>query len=410
MLKSDLGGPGGVMISNKNPCAVTGLRKQITISVLGRFQLFHLAKELQDRGFLKRLITSYPVFETVKYGIAKENIKSLVVHEIHNRIGVNFPEALRAIFNPQYQVFEFFDHHAAWHIPRDTGIFVGLSSGALHSLRRAKHLGAKTVLERGSTHMLHQRQVLTEEYERLGINVVIVHPKVVDKELAEYQEADFISVPSQYVKRTFLAQGIPEPKIIQNPYGVNLTNFFPVPKSDNMFRVIHCGNLSIRKGVHYLLQAFWELNLPKAELWLIGDITPEIAPFLRKFSSPAIVLKGTFPERELHRQLSQGSVFCLASIEEGLAMVQAMAMACGLPVIITTNTGGEDIVRNGVDGFIVPIRAVEALKDKILYFYEHEEARRAMGASALNRVKHGFTWKDYGDRMVKHYQKILAQT
>jgi glycosyltransferase involved in cell wall biosynthesis len=381
---------------------------KITISVLGRFQLFHLARELQAQGYLKRLITSYPGFETVRYGIDPKNIKSLVVHEILNRIGVNFPQSLRSIFDPQYQVFELFDHHASWHIPHDTDIFVGLSSGALHSMRRAKHLGACTVLERGSTHMLHQRKVLTEEYERLGIKAVIVHPKVVDKELTEYQEADFISVPSHYVKRTFLDQGVPENKLIQNPYGVNLTNFYPIPKQDRIFRVMHCGNLSIRKGVHYLLQAFWELNLPDAELWLIGDITEEIGPFLKKFSSPRIVLRGTFPERELHRQLSQGSVFCLASIEEGLAMVQAMAMACGLPVVITTNTGGEDIVRDGVDGFIVPIRDVSALKEKIIYFYENEAARRAMGTSALNRVKQGFTWQDYGERMIAHYRKILA--
>jgi glycosyltransferase involved in cell wall biosynthesis len=383
---------------------------KITISVLGRFQLFHLARELQEHGYLRRLITSYPVFETIRYGIDKENIKSLVVHEILNRIGVNFPEALRSIFNPQYLVFELFDHHAAYHIPHDTDIFVGLSSGTLHSLRRAKRLGAITVLERGSTHMLHQRRLLTEEYERLGIRATIVHPRVVDKELAEYREADFISVPSTYVKRSFLDQGIDEHKLIQNPYGVNLTYFYPLPKQDQIFRVIHCGNLSVRKGVHYLLQAFWELNLPNAELWLIGNITEEIAPFLKKFSSPAIVLKGTFPERELNRQLSQGSVFCLASIEEGLAMVQAMAMACGLPVVITTHTGGEDIVRDKVDGFIVPIRDVDALKEKILYLYENEAARRTMGASARERVKQGFTWKDYGERMIAHYHRILATT
>jgi glycosyltransferase involved in cell wall biosynthesis len=381
---------------------------RITISVLGRFQFFHLARELQGRGFLNKLITSYPVFEAVKYGIEKKYIKSLVFHEINNRISIRFPNFIRSIVNPQYQVFELFDYHASWHIPSNTDIFVGMSSGSLHSLRRAKQRGARTVVERGSTHILHQRQLLTEEYDRLGIKAVIVHPKVVDKELAEYQESDFISLPSQYVKRTFLEYGIPENKLIQNPYGVNLTNFYPVPKEDQIFRVIHCGNLSIRKGVHYLLQAFSELKLPKAELWLIGDITKEISPFLKKYSSDSIILKGTFPERELHRILSQGSVFCLASIEEGLAMVQTMAMACGLPVIITTNTGGEDIVRDGVDGFIVPIREVEALKEKMRYFYEHEEARRAMGESALKRVKEGFTWKDYADRMINHYQKILA--
>ena len=382
----------------------------ITMSVLGRFHLFHVAKQLQDRGCLRRLITSYPAFEAVKYGLDRQYLKSLVIHEIINRISVKFPDSLRALIDPQYQVFEFFDRHASWHIPRDTDIFMGLSSGALHSLRRAKKLGALTVLERASAHMLSQRKLLSEEYDRLGLKKVIVHPKVVDKELAEYQEADFILVPSHYVKRSFLEHGIPEAKLIHNPYGVNLAEFFPVPKEDQIFRVIHCGNASIRKGVHYLLQAFSELQLPQAELWLVGPIAAEIAPFLNKFGSPAIITKGTFPQRELNRILSQGSVFCLASIEEGLATVQAQAMACGLPVVITTNTGGEDIVRPGVDGFIVPIRDVEALKEKILYFYNHPEARRSMGASALQRVQQGFTWKDYADRLIQRYRRLLAET
>ena len=207
--------------------------------------------------------------------------------------------------------------------------------------------------------MLYQRKILEEEYGRLGMRKEVVHPKVVERELTEYREADFIAIPSQFVKDTFLQQGVAEEKLIHVPFGVDLTHFYPAPKEDNTFRIIHCGGISIRKGVHYLLQAFAELNLPGAELWLIGSMTDEIKPFLRKWGSPAIRHQGPFPERELHKYYSQGSVFCLASIEEGLAMVQVQAMACGLPVICTTNTGGADIVRDGRDGFILPIRDVD---------------------------------------------------
>ena len=147
-------------------------------------------------------------------------------------------------------------------------------------------MGAKTVLERGSSHMLYQRKILTEEYRKFGLEKEVVHPKVVERELMEYQEADYISIPSHYVKETFLQQGIPAAKLIQTPYGVDLSNFHPVPKQDKIFRIIHCGRLSIRKGVPYLLQAFSELRLKDAELWLIGSITDEIKPFLRQFSSP----------------------------------------------------------------------------------------------------------------------------
>jgi glycosyltransferase involved in cell wall biosynthesis len=379
----------------------------ITISVLGRFHLFHLAKQLQDHNFLGRLITSYPKFEAAKYGIRPDKVDSLLIHEIHNRVWRKIHRFTGSIFNPQYLIFECFDRQAARHLLPGSDIFVGLSGCCLYSLRRARQMGAKTVLERGSTHMLYQRAILEEEYARFGLKATVVHPRVVERELQEYQEADFISVPSQFVKGTFLQYGIPEAKLIQIPYGVNLTHFYPIPKEDATFRIIHCANLSLRKGVPYLLQAFAELQLRDAELWLIGAVTDEVRPSLSRYASLAVVMKGEFPENELYKYLSQGSVFCLASIEEGLAMVQPMAMACGLPVICTTNTGGADIVRDGQDGFIVPIRDVAALKEKILYFYEHREACQAMGESARRRVQSGFTWADHAKKMIAAYQQIL---
>jgi glycosyltransferase involved in cell wall biosynthesis len=79
-----------------------------------------------------------------------------------------------------------------------------------------------------------------------------------------------------------------------------------------------------------------------------------------------------------------------------------------LPVICTTNTGGADLVREGRDGFILPIRDVDAIKEKILYFYENPEAGRNMGESARRRVQAGFSWADYGYKMIAAYQRILS--
>jgi glycosyltransferase involved in cell wall biosynthesis len=89
-------------------------------------------------------------------------------------------------------------------------------------------------------------------------------------------------------------------------------------------------------------------------------------------------------------------------------MTLVQAMACGLPVITTTNTGGADAVRDGRGGFIIPIRDVAALKEKILYFYENPEERRRMGEAARERVQTGFTWADYGDQVIAGYRRVLA--
>jgi glycosyltransferase involved in cell wall biosynthesis len=383
---------------------------KVTVSIKGRFHAFDLAKELQRHGYLNRLITSYPKFEVAKYGVARDKCKSLLIYE-GNRIWWRAPRFVKDLFNGGYYidhvVTDSFDRHASYRVPKDTDVFVGWSSASLHSLRQAKRLGAKTIVERGSTHILQQRAILLEEYERYGARFEFAHSKTVEKELREYEEADYIAVPSQFVKRTFLEHGVPGGKLIHVPFGVDLAHFRPVPKQDDVFRVVHCGTLSLRKGVHYLLQAFSELKLPRAELWLIGSIADEIRPFLGKYASATIVHKGPFPEFELHKYYSQSSVFCLASIEEGLARTQMQAMACGLPVIFTTNTGGEDIVRDGQDGFVIPIRDVEVLKERIHFFYENRDACREMGYSAQQRVKSGFTWADYGDKVIAEYQRIL---
>jgi glycosyltransferase involved in cell wall biosynthesis len=166
--------------------------------------------------------------------------------------------------------------------------------------------------------------------------------------------------------------------------------------------------LSVRKGIVYLLQAFHELKLKNSELWLIGGQSPsETQILLKRYPSPSIKAIGAFPEFELYKYYSQGSVFCMPSIEEGLAMVQPQAMACGLPLICTTNTGGEDLIEEGKEGFVIPIRSVDAIKEKILYLYEHPDICEAMGKAAVQKVQQGFRWEDYGERMIRHYKKIL---
>lgn len=381
---------------------------KVSLSVPGRFQFFNLAEELQKHGVLERLVTSQPKFKTASFNIPRNKVRSILTKEILERGWRKLPRSLQRMYNPQYAIHEVFDWLAAGRIGYPD-IVAGGSSVFLHTLRRAKASGILTVVEHGSSHIVYQEKILREEYERFGIAIepfMLPHPKVITKEMAEYAEADAIAIPSSYVRRTFVEQGVAPEKMIQVPYGVDLSVFRQIPKEDDVFRVIFGGGLSLRKGTHYLLQAFAELALPNSELLLIGAINEEIKPFLQKYA-------GTYrhltyrPMPELHKFYSQGSVFVLPSLEEGLAMVQPQAMACGLPVICTTNTGGEDIVRDGLDGFVIPIRDTEKLKEKILFLYNHPDIRAAMGQSAKQRVSAGFTWDDYGRKMIKEYEKLL---
>lgn len=378
---------------------------KVTISVMGRFHLFNLAQQLFKKNYLHQLITSYPKFEVVKYGIPRDKTSSVLIKEIIERSWRMLPEFLKGIYNPQYFIHEIFDILASSCLREGADIVVG----GLHILRKAKKFGAITIAERGSSHIVYQNKILKEEYEKFGVKIkpfMLPHPKVIEDDVKAYEEADYISVPSSFVKKTFLENCISENKLIQVPYGVDLSIFKQIPKKDSIFRIVFAGGMSLRKGVHYLLQAFAELNLPNSELMLIGAMNDEIKPFFKKYEGKFNYI-GKKPQNELYQYYSQGSVFIIVSIEEGLALVQAQAMACGLPIIATTNTGAEDIVRDGIDGFIIPIRDVVALKEKILYFFNNSNIRDKMGKSAKQRVVTGFTWDDYGERMINAYERIL---
>lgn len=386
---------------------------RIIISVPGRFHLFNLARQLLFRGHSLHLITSYPKIFVCRYGIPKKNIESIFLKEVLERGWKKLPHFIRGVYNPQYFIHELFDISVSKKILNyKADIINGGSSVFLRTLRKAKLLSMITILERGSSHIQYQNSILKEEYEKFGIKTEafqLPHPKIIEKELQEYEEADYISIPSSYVRRTFLEKGVDEKKLIQVPYGVDLSSFKQISKDDNIFRIIFAGGMTLRKGVHYLLQAFSELNLPNSELLLIGSMNDEMRGFFRKYNVGEGKIKyiGHIPQNELHKYYSQGSVFVLMSIEEGLAMVQPQAMACGLPVICTTNTGGEDIVRDGMDGFVIPIRDIEMLKEKILFMYEHQDICKQMGQSAEERVTSGFTWDDYGKKIIQEYERIL---
>ncbi len=383
---------------------------KVAISVPGRFHLFNLAQQLLKRDYLSQLITSYPKFEVVKYGIPRDKVSSILIKEVLFRGWQKLPEILGNVYNPQYFIHQVFDSLACRALKK-IDIFVGGSSVSLKTMEKAKSMGAIAVIDHGSSHIIYQNDILNEEYEKYGVKIktfCLPHPKIIEKELMEYSKADYIFIPSSFVKRTFLEKGIDEKKIIQVPYGVDLSNFRQVPKNDGVFRVVFAGGMCLRKGVHYLLKAFSELNLPNSELILIGSINEEIKPFFKKYDGSFKWL-GHIPQKDLYRHYSQSSIFVIMSIEEGLALVQPQAMACGLPVICTANTGGEDIIRDGRDGFVIPVRDVEKLKEKLVYLYENPEICRRMGQSAKERVSSGFTWDDYGDKMISAYEKILAE-
>lgn len=280
---------------------------------------------------------------------------------------------------------------------------------SLFSIRKAKKLGMKTILERGSSHILYQDEMLHTEYKKFNIDFHI-HSKVIAKELQEYEEADFITVPSNFVRDSFIEKGVDPDKLFLNNFGAS-SYFKPtfLISEPHPFRILYMGTLSIRKGLIYLFEALEKINIPKSqiEVWFIGSIDKELSVIIESKKQSNWTFKGHVNHYELQKFIIQCDVAIHPSIEEGLSMVIPQIMACGVPVIATTNTGGSDIIENDVNGMIVPIRSADAIATKIDILYNNPAKLAAMKLAASKITSAGITWDNYGKIYTQFINKII---
>ena len=288
-------------------------------------------------------------------------------------------------------------------------VFHSFSGIALESIRAARSkFGALTVVERGSSHIRFQNDILVEEYARWGRPFEGLDPRRIEREELEYESSDRITVQSSFAERTFVEHGIAKDKLIKLPLGVDLNMFRRVPKADSVFRVMYAGHCSIRKGIPYLLEAVSKLRLPNFEVVVNGSIGEDVRDVMTRHADSFRFL-GFQPLERLHEVYSQASVLVLPTIEDGFAKVVTEAMACGVPVIATCNCGASDVLTDGVEGFIVPVRDPETIREKILYLYENPIARQAMADAACARARSAANWDAYGGRASAVYQRALTE-
>ena len=390
---------------------------QITLVVPGRWHAFDLAHELEQLGALHRLVTNYPKSETRRWGIPDAKVVSLPVSDLLTRLAWKFGGEGLAM-RQQFRINNLFARHAARHLG-NPDLVHAWSAAAEPALLAARARGIPMVLERSSSHMLEQCRLLREEYRALGLRWVETPVATVERELREYQLVDQLFVPSRFVRDSFAARDYPPQKLFQNGFGVDLSRFAPGKKYDGVFRIIFAGSQSVRKGVHHLVHAFKKADLANSELLLVGGTTKETAQLLGA-PDARIRCVGHVAQSVLPEYYRSASVFVMASIEEGQAMVQAQALACGLPLICTANTGGEDFLaldgegteilpgaREFAAGLVVPPRD-SALLAAVLRKLAAEPARlAAMRTAAAALARRDLSWRRYAKANLEQYRAII---
>ena len=216
--------------------------------------------------------------------------------------------------------------------------------------------------------------------------------------LAEYDLADLILVASRKAAETFLDAGIPEERLHYVARGVDPTRYQP-GEPPEIFRLCFVGALIKRKGVHHLLAAWKKLNLPDAELVLVGSMHEEMKPYARELATPSVKIIGFSPS--VQNELRRATAFVFPSECEGSAKSTYEAAACGLPQIATRESG--DVVVHGENGLVVPPNDPDALAAAIEHFYQHRGELREMGARGRARVLQYFTWDHYRARLLHAY-------
>jgi len=258
----------------------------------------------------------------------------------------------------------FIDHACGSQI-RGADLFLFYNGCGLDTARRFRKQGGFNVVELVNSHVLVQEEILRDEYQRLGLPWVPFHGRETRRRVLEYDVADRIVVPSEFVRRGFLERGFAPEKLIKIPYRVNRVLGEKArrndrKRTDDTFRILYVGSVSPRKGLRYLIEAFSGIRHPDKELWIVGPVASPSG--LESLTIPkGVVIKGILKGEKLQAAYQSSSLFCLPSIEDGFGIVLGEALAYGLPVVATCNSGAEDLMDHGREGIITGIRDPKAL-------------------------------------------------
>jgi starch synthase len=368
-------------------------RSSVVLSVLGRLPTLHCAAALAPSV---RVIT-----DVRPAHLATDHVPPSVVESLRPQVVALTAAAHYA--RPPLKAWlgaargEFYDVLAARRLG-DCDVLDCWSSSSLRTMMRGRQAGAFIVLNRGSTHILHQKGVLVDEYARWGIREHLPASRTIERELKEYEQADLIVVPSAQAAETFVQHGFSAEKVRVNVTGVDLARFAPASTSGQAggsgFTLVYVGVDAIRKGLPDALEG-WVLAGRPGRFVVVSS-----APrwLMQRYRTHGVEFRG--PDRNVGRLLSTATAFLFPSLEEGHARILLEVLASGVPVIATRESGACDFPDSPAVT-IVPTRDPDAIARAI-------ESVRVTGnlaevRLAARRIAVAFTWERYVTEHLSFY-------
>jgi glycosyltransferase involved in cell wall biosynthesis len=290
-------------------------------------------------------------------------------------------------------------------------LFDGVMGQCSQTFERLRRRRIPLVLTALNTHIDHVAEVMAEEHRLLGIRSPgFIHPRMRKRVRREVECATLIRAVSEASRQSFMERGIPAEKIEVVLPAVDLDYFRPAVKKDSVFRVLAVLTIDSRKGAYYLLKAFERAAIPNSELVIIGATGDRwshqlLQSYLGRLNNIRVQRADVLRD-PIEATYGQASVLVHPAIEDGFGLAVAQALACGIPVITTRQTGASQLIAEGRNGYVLESRDVDGIVDRLRRLAQDESLLKQMSEAAPEAVAH-LGYPDFVENVAKLYARVL---
>lgn len=299
-------------------------------------------------------------------------------------------------------------------ITKDAQVFhVRSGAGQGGAIAKAKRLGLKVLVDHSIAHPLYMERHLRGEYEKNGTRFDLgISSRFWQLVAKDCEDADIVLVNSFFVRDTFLEAGY-APERLRVVYQGTREDFFglrgkaPYFDGRRPLRILFTGGFGFRKGAEYILAALEELK--KRGVSYTMDVVgsyggSEVLQAKYHAKDLPIAFHGTVPQDELKSYLSAADVYLFPSLAEGCASSGLEAMAAGICVVATHESGLP--IADGETGYLVPGKDSAAIVERIEWLVAHPENIKRVGQSAAKLIAEKYTWPQYAENVKRVYEEL----
>jgi glycosyltransferase involved in cell wall biosynthesis len=282
----------------------------------------------------------------------------------------------------------------------------------LETLRAAKRLGITTLVERPNAHTRFAMEAVAEECERIGVTLPkeqehAYNAGKLHKEEEEYNLADYLLCPSDFVVKTFRNQGFDADRMVRHIYGYDEQLYFPQggEREEGGINALFVGVCAVRKGVHFALEAWLRSPASRTGTFRIaGEFLPDYeAKLADMLSHPSVQVLGH--RNDVPELMRRSDILMLPSIEEGFGLVCTEAIGSGcVPLVSDACT---ELCVHEQDSLVHAVGDVDALTQHLTLLDEDRDRLAEMRAACLAGAA-ALTWKAAGRQLLDVYEQTAS--